>query len=88
MIALFRLAVFGFLGLSVIYVLMSIYSRSLRREALEKEFDAGGIEGDRDAYIAEGMARYEHGLRKKLIWLVYIIPMIVICTLIYILNFQ
>ena len=32
MIPLVRLAVFGFIALSVIYVLVSIYSRSVRRE--------------------------------------------------------
>lgn len=83
-----RLAVFGYLGLTVMYFLVSIYSRSLRREALEKRFDAGGEDGDRDAYIAAGMAEYERGLRKKLIWLVYVIPTAVVIGLIYILNFM
>ena len=87
-IGFLRLAVFGFLALSVIYVLVSIYARSVERERLEKEFDAGGIEGDRANHIAAGMKNYQGGLRRKLLWLVYIVPMSVISGLIYILNFS
>lgn len=82
-----RLAVFGFLGLSVVYLLVYVYVRSLRREALEEEFDAGGIEGDRDAYVAEGMAAYEKGLWKRLLLLIYIVPAVIVLVLIYVLNF-
>lgn len=83
-----RLMVFGFLALSVLYLLIALYARSVEKERLEKEFDAGGIEGDRDVYIAEGMARYRTSLRRKLLWGVYIVPMTVIAVVIYILNFQ
>lgn len=88
-----QLLVFGFIGLSVVYLLVSVYSRSVRREKLEKGFDGdpaneGAPEAARSAYIAEGMAQYEKGLRKKLIWLVYVIPMIVIAVTIYFINVQ
>jgi uncharacterized protein involved in cysteine biosynthesis len=88
MIALIRLVVFGFLALSVVYVLVSLYSQSVRREKLEKKFDAGGISGDRDAYIKAGMTAYQKGLRRKLIWLVYIIPMAVVAITVYFVNYQ
>jgi hypothetical protein len=87
MIAMFRLALFGFIGMTVMYVLLSIYSRSLQREELEKEWDAEQGPGDRDTYIAAGMAKYEQGLRKKLIWLVYVIPTLAVIAAIYLLNF-
>lgn len=87
MIAFFRLAVFGFLALSVIYVLVSIYSRSTQREELEKTWDAAEGPGDRDAFIEAGMQAYEKGLRKKLIWLVYVIPTVAIIAAVYLLNF-
>lgn len=83
-----RLALFGFLGLAVVYLLVSVYSRSVRRERLEKRWDAGGVDQPRDDYIAQGMARYEKGLRKKLIWLVFVVPTVVVVAVIYILNFQ
>jgi hypothetical protein len=88
MIAIIRLAVFGYIALTIIYFLVSIYSRSVRREKLEKKYDAGGIEGERDAYIEAGMQAYEHGLRRRLLWLVYIIPTVVIALTVYFVNYQ
>jgi hypothetical protein len=81
-----RLAFFGFIGLTILYFLVSVYSRSVRRERLEKEFDAGGVEGDRTAYIEEGMQKYERGLKKRLIWLVYILPTLAFIATIYYVN--
>ena len=88
MIAIIRLAVFGFIGLTVVYWLVSIYSRSERRERLEKEFDAGSVEGARDDYIKAGMDQYEHGLRRKLIVLVYVIPILLVSVTVYLVNSQ
>lgn len=83
-----RLWVFALIGMTVVYFLVGIYWRSLRREELEKRFDAGGIDGDRTAYIENGMAEYEKGLKKRLLWLIYILPTIVFVAIVYILNFQ
>jgi|APLak6261702414_1056262.scaffolds.fasta_scaffold10994_2 hypothetical protein len=88
MIAILRTAFFGFIGLTVVYVLVATYSRSVRREKLEKKFDAGGIEGDRDTYIEDGMKAYEHGLKHRLLWLVYIIPAVVVAVTVYLVNYQ
>lgn len=85
-----RLIVLGFVGLSVVYFAISIFSRSIRREKLEKEWDANPpVEGDivmRDAYIEDGMAEYESGFRKKLIVLVYVIPTIAVAVILFITN--
>jgi hypothetical protein len=88
MIAIIRLAVVGFILLSIAYLLISIYSRSVRREKLEKGWDANPPAGAGDAgadrpILRQGMRAYEHGLRKKLIWLVYIIPTIAIVVIVY-----
>ncbi|MBC7141106.1 MAG: hypothetical protein H5U18_02925 [Rhodobacteraceae bacterium] len=92
MIAFLRLAVFGFIGLSVAYLLLSVYSRSVRREKLEKEWEAdhaeGGDAGARDAHIEAGMREYERGLRRKLILLVYVIPIVVVLVTLYLVNAQ
>ncbi len=88
MIAIIRLAVFGFIGLSVVYLVVSVYSRSERREKLEKQFDAGDVAGERDAYIEAGMQAYRHGLRRKLILLVYVIPAVVVAVTVYLVNYQ
>ena len=82
-----RLVVFGFLFLSVVYICVSLYSRSVRREKLEAEWDETRPEGiHRDAFVKEGMKEYETGLRKRLILLVYIIPLIAVGAIIYFVN--
>lgn len=88
MIGIIRLAVFGFLFLAVIYLLVSVYSRSVRREKLENKWDDEVKEGDRDVYISEGMKDYEGSLRKKLIVLVFIVPIVVVIAMLYIINFM
>lgn len=88
MLAFFKLALFGYLALAVIYWLLSIYARSVERERLEKTYDHGDVEGPRDAFIAAGLAAYDHGLRRRLIWLVFVIPTIIVVALVWILNFS
>ncbi|NEX46803.1 hypothetical protein [Pseudotabrizicola algicola] len=83
-----RLAVIGFAALTVVYLVMRVYLRSVRRERLEKRFDAGGIAGDRAAYIEKGMAIYDRGLKKRLLWLIYVVPAVAVVVTLYILNFQ
>ena len=83
-----RLAVFGLIFLTIVYYALSWYSRSMRREKLEKQFDAGDVKGDRDAYIRQGIEDYNGSLRHKLIWGVYVIPICIFVFLIYATNFQ
>ena len=84
---LIRLVVFGFIGLSVVYFAISVYSRSIRREKLEDQWaednpgDSDSVE--RENFIESGMAEYNAGTRPKLILLVYVIPaLLVIASLI------
>ena len=85
-----RLVVFGFLALSVVYLCIMLYSRSIRREKLEDEWDENPPEGAtpdmRANFIASGMAVYESGLRKKLIWLIFVIPPLFVGAIIYLIN--
>ena len=85
-----KLVIFGFIGLTVIYFSVSIYSRSVRKERLEDEFDAenpdGGDEGARDAFVAEGLKAYDASIRPKLIGLVYVVPTIAIGAIVYMIN--
>jgi len=84
-----RLVVFGSIGLTVIYFSVSLYSRSVRKERLENEFDAenpGGDRAARSAYVAEGMQAYDKSIRPKLIGLVYVVPTVVLGTIVYIIN--
>ncbi|WP_372841748.1 hypothetical protein [Phaeovulum sp.] len=90
MIGFLRVAFFALIGLTAIYWLVAIYARSTERERLEKHWDKKRPEAapDREAYIEAGMAEYEKSLRRKLIWLVYVVPMAVVAVIIYIVNVQ
>ena len=88
-----RLAFFLYLGLTIAYFLTAIYSRSVRREKLEKEWDGvpareGLPADDRTEFIEAGMRAYETGLRKRLLWLIYIIPTIGFAATIYYVNWH
>ena len=88
-----RLAVFAYLGLTVAYVLTAMYSRSVRREKLEKEWDTdpareGMSQQSRTAFIEDGMDHYKKGLRKRLLWLIYVIPTIGFAATIYFVNWD
>ncbi|MBE0552762.1 MAG: hypothetical protein IH625_03630 [Rhodobacteraceae bacterium] len=91
MIGLIRLAVVGFVLLTVVYVLVSIYSRSVRRERLEKEWDTdpaneGRLPDERTAFIEAGMQAYRHSLRRRLIVLVYVVPLAAAAVTAYLVN--
>ena len=88
MLALLRLLVFGFLALTLIYVCLSLYSRAVRRGKLEAEWDEEVKEGDREAFVREGLEDYDGSLRRKLILGVYVIPICVISFIIYATNFM
>lgn len=85
--ALLRILFIAFVVLSVIYLSVSLYSRARRRDKLEAEWDEGGIDMPRDRFINEGLRDYDGSLRRKLILGVYIVPMGLVCLIIYFVNF-
>jgi len=88
MLAWMRLLIFGLIALTALYVGISWYSRSARRKKMELDWEEAGRPGDRNAYIEAGMKQYEKSLRKRLIWLVYIVPVTLISGIIYVTNFM
>ena len=88
MIAFVRLAVFGFIVMTVFYFLISIYSRSIRKEKLENRWLEEGGTGDRDAYVKEGLKKYDASMRPKLILLVYVVPTVVVGVILYVTSFS
>lgn len=88
MAALGRLMVIGFIVLTVIYVGLSFYSRSVRRGKLEEWWEEEGKPGDLETYIDKGLEEYDGSLRRKLILGVYIIPITVVTIVVYLTNFH
>lgn len=87
MITFFKLVFFGLVGLSIIYLSLSVYSASLRRERLEKDYDADPVPGQsRDDYVETGMAAYRTSLRSKLLVLVYVVPVAIWGGIVYVIN--
>ncbi len=85
-----RLVIIGILALSVIYFSLSVYFRSIRRENLEDDWAEnhpdGGEQNERSDYIERGMKEYAGSIRKKLVLLVYIVPVIAIAIIQYLTN--
>ena len=88
MIGAIRLFAAAFILLTVVYVWLSLRQRWRHRRALEEEFDAGGGDLPREEFIEEGMREYETSLKRRLILGVYIVPLAVVATLIYVTNFM
>ena len=88
MAALARLLLILFVVQTVSYVSLSLYSRAVRRDKLEAEWDEEIGEGDREAFVREGLEDYDHSLRRKLILGVYVIPIALIGTIIYFTNYR
>jgi len=86
-IGLVRLAVVMVLAMAAVHLLLTVYARSLRRERLEEEWDAAPGPGSREEYIARAMAAYRPRLRRRLFWLVWVMPAVAVAALVYYLNF-
>jgi hypothetical protein len=82
-----RLLIILFVALTIVYISLSLYSRSVRRAKLEAEWEEEGMTGDRDAFIKQGLAEYDGSLRRKLILGVYVVPLALIALIIYLVNF-
>lgn len=88
MFAFLRLMIPALVVLTLVYIAVSIYSRRIRRGKLEDEWDAGGMPGERDDWIQQGLDDYDGSLRRKLIWGVYVVPFTLITAIIYLTNFH
>lgn len=88
MFGLIRLLLLLFIGLTVVYAAVSLYSREVRRAKLKQRWKQKGLTGDRKAFIQRGLHQYDRSFRRRLILLVYIIPLGAIALLIYVINFM
>jgi hypothetical protein len=87
-LALARLIIVGFIVLTVIYLSLSLYSRAVRRDKLRRKWDEDIGHGDREAFVRRGLKLYDRSLRRKLLWGVYIVPVVTIAVVIYLVNFH
>lgn len=78
---------------AALYVVLSIYLRSLQRERLEEAWDAdnpgrGGDSPARRAFVERRMARFHKTLRARLVALVLVLPLVAIMVIVYTVNYD
>ena len=88
MFALARLVFVGFIVLTIVYICLSLYSRSVRRGKLEAEWFEGDQSTDKDSFVRAGLDDYDGSLRRKLILGVYVVPVCIVSFIIYATNFM
>jgi hypothetical protein len=77
----------------VFFVLISIYIRSLRREALEKEWDRrhpgrAGATPERREFLRRSMVGFSRTLRARLVLLVLVLPLVAVVAIVVIVNYN
>ena len=75
------------------YALLTIYLRSTRREALEKEWDRrhpdrSGDSRERREFVRRSMVGFRKTLRARLAFLVLILPVVAIVVIIVLVNYN
>lgn len=88
MVAMFRLMFIGFVLLSVVYIVLSIYARAVKRRALHEAFAQSGASGDEAEFVQQGLQDYQKRLRRRLILGVYVVPLSVVALMVYLTNFH
>ena len=83
MIIWIRNIIFIVFILSVIYVLLSSSGRMRQRHRLNSQYKTDKPETDKDDFIEQGLVKYDRSMKPKLFLFVFIIPIIVIGTLIF-----
>jgi hypothetical protein len=82
-----RMALLGFVLLTLLYWLVSVYARSLRREALERAWQDGDHSEDRAQFVEDGLRAYRKSLQPRLLLLIYVVPAVVVPAIVYVLNY-
>ena len=75
-----------FFVLLAVYAVLSVWMRLAHRRHLAGEWERGAAQGDREDFMAAGMAAFDRSLRSRLLWLVIIAPMAGFALLLYLLN--
>lgn len=89
MLPMLRLMFVLLIVLTVVYVVLSIWSRQVRRRKLADRWDSKEVlTVDRDTFIERGLKTYDRSFRRKLILGVYIVPLSLIAIIIYVTNFM
>ena len=82
-----RLGVMGFIVLTLVYIVLSIWSRQVRKGKLRREWVEEEMTGDMEVFVDQGLKEYDGSIRRKLILGVYVVPTVLVGVIIYLTNF-
>lgn len=81
-----RTVLFLLIGLTVVYLSLYFYWRSGIRMQLEEEWVMEGRPGDRDSWVGDRLAPRAARLRRWLVLVVYVIPVVAVSIYVYLTN--
>lgn len=78
---------------ALFYVLISVYVRSLRREALEEAWarrhpDRPGDSPERRRFVRRALIGFRRSLRRRLVGLVFVVPTLAIIVVVWLVNYD
>ncbi|SDD69970.1 hypothetical protein SAMN05421538_102235 [Paracoccus isoporae] len=91
--AVLRLALTLFIIEAIFYVLISVYLRSTKTEALEEEWDRrhperAGDSPERRLFVRRSMAGFRKTLKARLVALVFVVPTLAVLVIAWFVNVQ
>ena len=81
-----RMSVILLIGLTVVYFSLFFYWRSGIRMRLEEDWVMEGRPGDRDNWVEERLAPRVNRIRRVLVFLVYVVPLVALSVYVYVTN--
>ncbi len=84
-----RLVIIGAIALTIVYLSVAWYCRSVRRERLENEWDAenpGGSVDVRQKVVEDGVKEFRSSLTYRALLLIYVVPVILVAIAWYATN--
>ena len=88
---IFRLVLIMMVISTVLYIVLSFTGRRNERARLEEKWRGELMVGDREQWLRIELAKYDQSLKRRLIWLVYILPLAFlgfIGIMLYVQNFM
>ena len=86
MLGLVRLLVILLVALSVIYWCVFRWFEAGARDRLEAEWARDRPPLPRHTHVDIGLRDYRRALHRKLIWVIYVVPVVAVCITVYALN--
>lgn len=70
----------------LVHLLLRLWLRSRQRARLERRWAAEDLLGDREGWIAREMRLHDRGLKWRLLWLIYLLPVLAVAAIIHFVN--